>query len=182
MGKNFKQLINLGIQNNLSRNDFNQKEKEMKRQTKENINLNTQNNLFLKKLEKNETNLKQNLFNFQNKLDQELENEIKLNQIYKLKREELINIIYNYINKINYLDKEVKEKDNEINKLKNKNKDNEDKINKAYKKLIEEKNNEIKDLKKFNEKKKKKHEEILKIYNLLSEENNLLKNELINSK
>ena len=154
----------------------------MKKQTKENINFKTQNNLLFKKLEKNEENLKQNLFNFQNKLDQELENEIKLNQIYKLKKEDLIIIIYNYINKIDYLDKEVKEKNNEINKLTNKNKENEDKINKTYKKLIEEKNNEIKDLKKMNEKRKKKQEEILKIYNLLSEENNLLKNELINTK
>ena len=123
--KNFKGLINYTKQRNLNAvNDLKQKEKELKKQLEIINNLKLQNNLLLeknKKLEKNEENLKQNILNIQNELNQkqqESENEIKLNKIYTSKREEIININSNYINQINYLDKEIKEKDNEINELK----------------------------------------------------------------
>ena len=193
INRNFKGLMNYSNQSNLNIvNDNKQKEKDLKKQLEMNNNLKIQNNLLLeknKKLEKNEENLKQNILKIQNELNQkqqELEIEKKSNEVSKLKREELINANNNYIKQINYLDKEIKEKDNEINKLKNKNKENEDKIKKEYEKIIEKKNNEIKNLKQNewnnkNEKEKAK-EEILKNNKSLNEENNSLKNEIINSK
>ena len=189
INRNFKGLMNYSNQGNLNAvNNLNQKEKELKKQLEMNNNLKIQNNLLLeknKKLEKNE----ENLLKIQNELNQkqqELEIEKKSNKVSKLKIEELIKSNNNYINQINYLNKEVKKKDNEINKLKNKNKENEDKIKKECEKLIEEKNNEIKNLKQneWNNKNKeeKAKEEILKNNKSLNEENNSLKNELINSK
>jgi len=173
-------------------NDLKKKEKELKKQVEIDNNLKIQNNLLLeknKKLEKNEENLKQNILKIKNELNQkqqELEIEKNSNEVSKLKREELMNNNNNYLNQINYLDKEIKEKNNEINELKNKNKENEDKIKKEYEKLIEKQNNEIKNLKQneWNNKNKeeKDKEEIIKNNKLLNEENNSLKNEIINSK
>jgi len=121
--KNFKGLMNYSNQSNLNIvNDLKQKEKELKKQLEMNNNLKIQNNLLSeknKKLEKNEENLKQIILKIQNELNQkqqELEIEKKSFVVSKLKIEELINTNNNYINQINYLNKEIKEKDNEINK------------------------------------------------------------------
>ena len=178
--------MNYNNQNYLNmENDLKNKEKELKNLTEMNNNL--KNKIYLlfennKKLKNNEGNLKQNILIIQNELNQkkeELETE-------KLNRQELISVNNNYINQINYLDKEKREKSNEINELKKYNKENEDKIKKAYEKFIEDKNNEIKILKQNERnnkiKEEKVKEEILKKNNFLNEENNSLKNELINLK
>jgi len=72
--KNFKGLINYSKQSNLNiANGIKQKEKELKKQIEINNNLTNQNNFLLekiKKLEKNEENLKQKILNIQNELNQ----------------------------------------------------------------------------------------------------------------
>ena len=158
-------------------------EKDLQKEKQLNLALNNKNRIFEEQIK----NLKLNNDNLQNDLTQlksQLEMQKKLNNEYKTKENELINLNNKYLKQINSLEQNIKQKDNEIKILKNNIENNNDEKIKEYQNVLEKKEIEIKNLMKNindnNIQLKNKEKEELEKQIKLNNENKLLKEELNN--